>query len=88
MTKSIHTDGYQELIGILVDARGARGLTQQQLADRLGKPQSFVAKYEGCERRLDIVEYIEVGRKLGVRVTVTTEPERPRRKKSGARTSP
>jgi ribosome-binding protein aMBF1 (putative translation factor) len=88
MTKSIHTDGYQELIGILVDARGACGLTQQQLADRLGKPQSFVAKYEGCERRLDIAEYIEVGRKLGVRVTVATEPERPRRKKSGIRTSP
>ena len=35
------------------------GVTQETLADRLGKPQSFVSKTERCERRLDIAEFIE-----------------------------
>lgn len=72
MTKTIHTDGYQRLIRILIDARSRSGLTQQQLADRLEKPQSFVAKYETFERRLDIAEYIQVGKLVGVEVTVTS----------------
>ena len=32
-------------------------MTQQQVADALGKPQSFVAKVEGYERRLDVIEF-------------------------------
>ena len=35
-------------------------LTQQAVADKLGKPQSFVAKYENGERRLDVVEFLQV----------------------------
>ena len=41
------------------------GLTQQELADRLGRPQSFVAKYEGGERRLDVIEFVEVSQAIG-----------------------
>jgi transcriptional regulator with XRE-family HTH domain len=43
----------------------AAGLTQQALALRLKKPQSFVAKYEGGERRLDVVEFVAIARVLG-----------------------
>ena len=71
MKKSIQTDSYRDLIGILVNARKGAGLTQQQLADRLKKPQSFVAKYEGLERRLDIAEYIQIGRVVGVKVAIS-----------------
>ena len=35
-------------------------MTQQQLADRLGKPQSFISKYEGGERRIDVIEFIAI----------------------------
>jgi transcriptional regulator with XRE-family HTH domain len=49
----------------MVGARKAAGLTQQALAARLKKPQSFVAKYEGGERRLDVVEFIAISRALG-----------------------
>jgi transcriptional regulator with XRE-family HTH domain len=50
----------------MVGARKAAGLTQHTLALRLKKPQSFVAKYEGGERRLDVVEFITIARALGV----------------------
>ncbi len=49
----------------MVRARKAAGLTQHALALRLKKPQSFVAKYEGGERRLDVVEFVAVARALG-----------------------
>jgi hypothetical protein len=41
-------------------------LTQHALALHLKKPQSFVAKYEGGERRLDVVEFITIARALDV----------------------
>jgi transcriptional regulator with XRE-family HTH domain len=37
-------------------ARRAAGLTQTEVASLLGKPQSFVAKCESGERRIDVVE--------------------------------
>ncbi|GJL65064.1 MAG: transcriptional regulator [Nitrospirales bacterium] len=45
---------------MLVEARTKAGLTQQQVADGLGQPQSFVAKIEGGERRLDVIEFVEL----------------------------
>jgi transcriptional regulator with XRE-family HTH domain len=44
----------------LADARQERGLTQSEVAARLRKPQSFVSKYESGERRLDVIEFLEV----------------------------
>jgi ribosome-binding protein aMBF1 (putative translation factor) len=44
----------------LTQARHEKGLTQAEVASRLGKPQSFVSKYESGERRLDVIEFIEV----------------------------
>lgn len=66
MAKSIYDDEYRRLIGLLRSERLAVGLTQQQVADRLGRPQSFVAKVEGFERRLDVVEFLHLCRAMGV----------------------
>ncbi len=41
------------------------GVRQQALAKKLGRPQSFIAKYEGGERRIDVVEFIAIARALG-----------------------
>jgi len=51
---------------LLVDARRRADLTQAQLSSRLKRPQSFVSKYERGERRLDVVEFRDVARALGV----------------------
>jgi transcriptional regulator with XRE-family HTH domain len=66
MRKSVHTRAYKVLQDRLVAARHAAGLTQQDLAKKLGRPQSFIAKYEGGERRLDIVELLIITQLLGV----------------------
>lgn len=47
-----------------IQARKNAGLTQVDLADRLGRPQSFVSKYERGERKLDVIEFCEVCRAL------------------------
>ena len=60
MPRSLHSKGYKALTALLVEARKSANLTQQELANRLKRPQSFVAKYEGGERRIDVIELIEI----------------------------
>lgn len=65
MSRSRRTPRYLRLRDLLAAARERAGLTQTELAAKLGRPQSFVAKYEGGERRLDVVEFLEVATALG-----------------------
>ena len=60
LTKSLHRPEYQAFCDLLVRARRKAGLTQQAVAKRLKRPQSFVAKYEGGERRIDVLEFLEI----------------------------
>lgn len=56
MHKSIYTRQYQALLEILREARVTAGLTQGDLAERLGMGQSDISKCEMGTRRLDVVE--------------------------------
>lgn len=60
MPKSVHTDRYAKFRELLIAIRTNSSLTQTQLAEKLGKPQSFVSKYESGERRLDFIEVLEL----------------------------
>jgi transcriptional regulator with XRE-family HTH domain len=62
--KSLRSPAHVRLLELLVAAREKAGMTQQQLADRLGKPQSFISKYEGGERRIDVIEFITIAEAL------------------------
>jgi transcriptional regulator with XRE-family HTH domain len=64
--KSIYTAEQEKLQLLLQRLRSKAGLTQVALAKRLGRPQSFVSKYESGERRLDLVEIREVCHALGI----------------------
>jgi len=66
MAKSLHTPEYEHFRSLMVAAREKAALTQADVAAKLGRPQSFVAKYEGGERRLDVVEFVEVCAALGI----------------------
>ena len=56
MRGAIHTGKYRAFLKQLRSARLAAKLTQQQVAQRLGVPQSYVSKCESGERRVDVVE--------------------------------
>jgi transcriptional regulator with XRE-family HTH domain len=66
VTKSLHSPTYRKLTELLVQARRKSGLTQQEVADALKTHQSYVAKVEGGERRIDVVEFMELAKALGV----------------------
>jgi ribosome-binding protein aMBF1 (putative translation factor) len=56
MDKSIHSAQYKVLLKVLCEARRRAGLTQIDLAKRIGETQSFVSKCERGERRIDVIE--------------------------------
>tara|TARA_Y100000780_G_C13604897_1_gene386104 strand:+ start:543 stop:800 length:258 start_codon:yes stop_codon:yes gene_type:complete len=59
MAKSLNTAAWNELLVHLVKLRLDRGLTQQSLAERIKRTQSFVSKIERGERRLDVLEFCQ-----------------------------
>ena len=63
--KSLRTRTHRMLCATLVEARKEAGISQQELARRLKRSQSFIAKIEVGERRIDVVEFIEIARALG-----------------------
>jgi len=67
---SVYSDEYQRVINALKKARKEKGITQAQLAEALGKPQSFIAKVENGERRLDVVEFVHLARLVDVNISL------------------
>jgi transcriptional regulator with XRE-family HTH domain len=66
VTRSIFSEKYTRFRRLLIEARNTAGLTQVELAARLERPQSYVSKYERGERRIDVVEFLEVAEVLGI----------------------
>ena len=66
MTKSIFTKEYRTFLELLIQARQDQNVTQSVLAKKLKKPQSYVSKYESAERRLDIVETMNILKVLNI----------------------
>ncbi|MEM8937558.1 MAG: helix-turn-helix transcriptional regulator [Pseudomonadota bacterium] len=65
LPKTLQNDAYRAMIERLKAARLKAGITQQVLADALGLPQSYVAKVERFERRLDVIELIDLALEIG-----------------------
>lgn len=68
MGKSIHQKRYHIMIALLRNKREAIGMTQIQLAERLDVSQTVISKIETCERRLDVVELIDVCNAINISV--------------------
>ena len=64
MPKSTFSPAFTVMAQALINARAKAGFKQSDLAERLGRPQSFVSKLERGERRLDLIEFIVVARAL------------------------
>lgn len=63
--KNIRLNQQKKLLVLLRGVRIDAGLTQSELASRLGTDQTFISKYESGERRLDILELREVCQVVG-----------------------
>ena len=65
MKKSVYERRLSAFAELLKGARREAGLTQVELAKKLRRPQSYVSKYERGDRRLDVIEFLEVARVIG-----------------------
>ena len=66
MAHSTHNTDYQLLLGVLRATPQQQGVSQVELAARLGNTQTFISKCERGERRIDVVELVEFAEALGV----------------------
>ena len=66
MVESVFTPRYHRMRRLLVDARKKQCVSQAALAEKLGRAQTFVSKYERGERRLDLVEFLAVTEALSL----------------------
>lgn len=66
MASTLRDPRYRAIVARLVALRKAANLNQRELAALLDKPQSYVAKVELHERRLDIVQFVEWLRALEI----------------------
>jgi transcriptional regulator with XRE-family HTH domain len=63
-SKTLNSAEHKAFCALLIETLEEAGLTQQQLAKKLRKPQSFIAKYEGGERRIDVIEFLMIARAI------------------------
>ncbi|MEH2167610.1 MAG: helix-turn-helix transcriptional regulator [Nostoc sp.] len=66
MPKSVFSEDYDRFRQLLIEARKAAKLTQAELSAKLKLPQSYVSKYERGERRLDVIEFLQVAQVLEI----------------------
>lgn len=67
MDKSLFSPSYEAVRKHLLDLRKKAGMTQRELAKKVGREQNFVARIELRERRVDLLEYFEICRACGVK---------------------
>ncbi len=65
MSRSLGSPQHEALRFFLIEERKAAGLTQAELAARIGRYQSYVANIETGQRRVDVVELVEIARAIG-----------------------
>jgi len=64
LPKSVFSGDHSALVETLVAARARAGLTQTELARRLGKDQSYISIVERSQRRVDVLEFYAFARAL------------------------
>jgi ribosome-binding protein aMBF1 (putative translation factor) len=64
--KHLRTARHRRLVEVIVEAREAAGLSQRTLAAKLKRSGSFVWKMESQEHRVDVLEFVDIARAVGV----------------------
>lgn len=71
--KSIFSDEYREIIRRLKQARTECGMSQEAACRRLSKPQNYLSKIESCQRRMDVLELLVLGKLYGKPLSFFTD---------------
>jgi transcriptional regulator with XRE-family HTH domain len=64
MPKTIFGGDHRHLVAVLTEARQDSGLTQAELAKRVGKDQTFISIIERGQRRVDVLEFVALARAM------------------------
>lgn len=64
MPKTIFGGDHRHLVSVLTEARQDSGLTQAELAKRVGKDQTFISIIERGQRRVDVLEFVALARAM------------------------
>lgn len=64
MPKTIFGGDHQHMVDVLTKARHESGLTQADLAARVGKDQTFISIIERGQRRVDVIEFIQISKAM------------------------
>ena len=64
MAKSVFSGAHRHLVEVLVQARHDAGLKQSELAERIGKDQTFISVIERSQRRVDVLEFVVLARAM------------------------
>jgi len=65
MSRTLRSWRHEALVAFLIDRREKAKLTQAELAKKLGRYQSFVARVESGQRRIDIIELLDLAEAIG-----------------------
>lgn len=65
MSRTLRSTRQKKLIALIIAERKAAGLTQAAVAKKLRRYQSIVANIESGERRIDVVEFLDIAEAIG-----------------------
>ena len=63
--ETIQTTAHQALVALLIAERMRAGLRQEDVAERLNQHQSWIARVESGQRRVDVVEFLALAKAIG-----------------------
>lgn len=65
MPKTVFTGAHRHLVEVLLKARKAAKLNQTEVAERVGKDQTFISLIERSQRRVDVLEFVALAKAMG-----------------------
>lgn len=65
MSRSLRSDRHKRLVELLITSREEAGLKQSEVAEKLGRQQPFISNIENGQRRVDVIELLELAEAIG-----------------------
>jgi transcriptional regulator with XRE-family HTH domain len=65
LSRTLGSPRHRALVELIIQERKARDLTQVQVAKKLRRYQSYVTLFETGQRRIDVVEFMDIAEAIG-----------------------